>query len=240
MTVSEIEKNMKKRYPVLFAEISKLIDLCIEKTNYISQHRREWIDNQDSRFAVYGKYISSLNSTRILLYQCIEFLSKKNWEEIYNLNFSIGGLKDEFEYLRELNRQIMFASYLSFVSEFESSIAIIYRHLNNKGGHFATNYKGFIIDNLKISSQNNLIDIIKHSRNTIHNNGLHIPENSNHNNITLNFKSLKIDFHRNKTVLIEWKEFLTIYNEIIILTDLIIHHKEVVKETEIRDIVLDA
>jgi len=240
MNTAEIEKNMTQRYPTIIEEIGRLIDICVEKAMFIVKNKNEWIANQDSRFAVYGKYISSLNATRILLYQSVDFLSKGNWQEIYNLNFSVGGQKNDFVYLLELNRQIMFASYLSFFSEFESSTGIIYRHLNNKGDHFATNYKGFIIDNLKLTTYHNLIDIMKFARNTIHNNGIHIPDNSTNDNISLNYKSLTVNFNKNKSVIIEWKEFLIIYEEIIELTDAIHKHSLIDNEKEIRDIVCDA
>lgn len=128
----EAEKKILGNYPIFIKNISELIDLNLSKCKDICMINQDWIINEDARFAVYGKFISKLNSTRILLFTTQNFICQENWIDTYNSKFSINGQMNEFIYLKELDTQIRLASYIGFVSEFEATLLIIIRFLQNK------------------------------------------------------------------------------------------------------------
>lgn len=244
---SNMKENIKKEeleelylvtYPTLINGLSLLIDSALSNAKSLITINPNWKD--DVRFAVYGKYISELNSTRILLKNANDFIKKENWEDYYNSNFAIDGRNNDFVYMKELNSHIMFASYMGFVSQFESTIKIIARFLISNGNKYEPNYINFIKKKLGIITYNHFLDIVRCIRNSIHNNGIYIPEEDKFDDLPLSFNELSFHFHKNKRVELEWKDCLIIYEELINLTNVIFGNEKISKQLYIRDIVLDA
>jgi len=240
MNKEEVENNILGKYPSFIERLKNLIDLCLSKVQVISNQKPDWITNNDARYAIYGKYVSVLNATRISIYNTLHFINQKDWVETYNSEFSIGGQTNNFVYLKELDTQLRFANYMSFVSNFESSLKIIIRFLKQKKERCASSYASFVIDNLKIKTHDDFLRMVKHLRNTIHNNGIHIPDNSIYNNDHINFKGLDFNFQRNKRVELQWTDCFNIYEEIINLTEQIIKEDIVAMHKLIKDIVVES
>ncbi len=239
MDRAEVEFNIVGGYPQHLEKIKYLIDLCISKARDISIKRPDWISNNDARFAIYGKYVSTLNATRILLYNTLNFVNQDNWVKTYNAEFAIGGQIDDFVYLKELDTQLRFANYMSFVSEFESSLLIIIRFLKEENEKCAAKYTNFIIDNLKIVTHVEFLRLVRHLRNTIHNNGIYIPDDSKYNNDHIIFKGLDFNFQKGKRVDLQWIDCFAIYEELIGLTEIIINENMITKHKLIKDIVVE-
>lgn len=240
MDNAEVEKVILGTYPNHVTEISKIIDKCITVAKGHVDKNKEWNTKHDARFAIYGKWVSALNATRISLSNTVDFISQSNWPEKYNKEFSIGGIQNDFVYMKELDTQFRFANYMSFVSEFEATLLIIIRYLQSKNEKCANNYFNFIVDNLKISSHKDFLRIVKHLRNTVHNNGIHVPDKIRDDFVSLSFGSLKYDFKRNKRVDLTWSDCFLIYNELIEFFEIIIKEEPIRNYRLIKDIVVDS
>lgn len=234
MDKAEVETNMLKAYPEYIKRISTLIELCLKKA-YKSKNSAEWIKNDDVRFTFYGKYINVLNATRISLFQNITFLSQPDWVDTYNKNFSIQDKKNDFIYLKELDTHSRFSSFMGIASQFEATTLIIIRHLKNKDVPCSDNYGNFLSDQLKLNEWKDFITIVRHLRNTIHNNGIFTKEDE-----TIVFNELKYEFKNNKSVTLSWTECFIIYQYLVELADIVFHHELVAKEDLIKDIVAGA
>ena len=208
MTEKEIENQILSIYPQHLYNLSELIETCLVKVTHIDETKKEWLENKDARRAVYGKYVSNLNATRIALYQANFFISNKEWTSIYNSEFKIKGDIDSYAYIKATDIFYRFGFYMSFVSGFEASIKMIINHLAEKGIPCERNYKGFITNTLGLKNVEPLLDIIKFIRNTIHNNGLHIPDNSLDDNRDIPYKELLVILRKNKQISVNGGSFI--------------------------------
>ncbi|MBI9069832.1 MAG: hypothetical protein JEZ09_21240, partial [Salinivirgaceae bacterium] len=200
----------------------------------------DWDVDYDARLTIYGKWISSLNATKISLQNTLNFILDKGWTKYYNENYSVGGLMDEFVYMREVDTQFRFASYMSFVSEFESTTLILLRYLKENGEKCAQKYHQFVLDNLKFRSHKGFLLIIRLIRNSIHNNGVHIPDKKEHNHLSLKFNAIKFDFVKNERINITWTDCINIYSELIELSSKINEHELIIKYKTIEDVLFSA
>ncbi|PZX61019.1 hypothetical protein LV84_00007 [Algoriphagus ratkowskyi] len=239
MERAEVESNILGGYPKYLEKINYLIELCVSKATDISIINPDWISNNDARFAIYGKYVSTLNATKILLYNTLSFVNQDDWVKKYNDEFAIGGRIDDFVYLKELDTQLRFANYMSFVSEFESSLLIIIRFLKDENKKCAENYTSFITDNLKIITYVDFLRLVRHLRNSIHNNGIHMPTESKYNSDPIKFKGMDFNFQKGERIDLKWIDCFVIYEELIGLTEIIFNEDMISRYELITDIVLE-
>lgn len=240
MDKAEVERVILETYPNHITEISKIIEKCVTIAKGLVYQNKEWNTKYDTRFAIYGKWVSTLNATRISLSNILDFISQPGWTEKYNKEFSIGGIQNDFVYMKELDVQLRFANYMSFVSEFEATILIIIRYLKEKGEKCADDYFSFINDNLKITTHKEFLRIVKFLRNTVHNNGIHVPDKIRDDYVPISFKDLKYDFKRNKRVELTWSDCFVIYNELVELFAKTIKLEPIKNHSLIKDIVVDS
>ncbi len=236
----ELERYFIEDYSIIIKELTALIEESFLKASELAKNNPEWVKDNDLRLSIYGKYISNLNSTRILLKNTIDFISKENWTEEYRLNFLISHKEDDFIYLKELDTHLRFASYINFISNFEATILCIIRFLREENVKCNLNYVGFIIDNLGLKHYEDFLKLISEIRNSIHNNGIYIAkEKDKENELALSFKNLSFTFSKNKKIDLTWKHCLTIYEEIICLTENIFKHEKIKLHNLIKDIVVE-
>jgi hypothetical protein len=237
----ELERYFIKDYSEIIKGLTALIEESFFKVNELAKNKPDWVKDNDLRLAIYGKYISNLNSTRILVKNTIDFINKENWAEEYRLNFSITRKEDDFVYLKEVDTHLRFASYINFISNFEATILCIIRFLRVEKIKCNLNYVGFIVDNLGMNHYEDFLKLISEIRNSIHNNGIYIAkEKDKENELPLSFKTLSFTFSKNKKIDLTWKHCLMIYEEIISFTEKIFEHEKIKSHILIKDIVVES
>lgn len=236
MNKEEVEKNILEKYPTFINKLKELVDLCILKTQFISSKHPDWISNNDTRYSIFGKYVSVLTATRISLYNTLCFVNQDDWIDKYNKELVIDGQKNDFVYLKEMDTQFRFANYMSFVSMFESTVLIIIRFLKGANLRCSDNCYSFVIDNLKITNHKDFLLIVRLLRNTIHNNGVHIPDQRKYDNVHIIFEEIDYGFLRNYKVELNWVNCFSIYEELIKLTEQIIKHNFIEKHKLIEEL----
>lgn len=231
----EVEINILGKYPFYILNLDSLINDCIIQVKLISKNRPEWIINNDVRYTIYGEYISVLNANKILIFNLLNFINKKDWVDIYNNEFAILPQVDDFSYLKEVDTSLRFGLYMKFVSLFEGLISNIARQLKSRGVKCSTNYFKFLIENLKMSNLENFLNIVRHLRNSIHNNGFHIPDEDKYNFVSLEYKNFKVSFEVNKRVELNWNDTFSVFEELIKLSE-IVSNSEIVNKEKIISI----
>ena len=231
----EVEINILGKYPSYILNLDSLINDCIIQVKLISENRPEWIINNDVRYTIYGEYISVLNANKILIFNLLNFINKTDWVDIYNNEFAILPQVDDFSYLKEVDTSLRFGLYMKFVSLFECYILNITRYLKFKNIKCSTNYSKFLNENLKISSHEEFLKIVRHLRNSIHNNGYHIPDEDKYNFVTIEYHKLKFSFEVNKRVELIWNDTFSVFEELIKLS-VIVSNSEIVNKEKIISI----
>src|SRR4051812_24956620 len=184
---ADIQLNLIEKYPEYKGELTKLQINCKEKIFDLNKKHPDWFDKKDIRINVLIKQLSIVSSTKLAFLQSKLFVSMENWVDLFleevipkPVLIDIG----QIGYVRELDTTIKFSFYQRLFSNLEASIKMIASTCPGA----AQDYKGFITQFLKIREENDgFLNVMKWVRNSIHNNGIHIPDNSRHDNLTYTY-----------------------------------------------------
>lgn len=222
MEEKEIESIVKEKYPLFIDNLKNVSLKCYIISDEISKSKKEWVSNKDDRFSVFGRYLSIINSTKIALFQYINFINKEDWANDYKsiiIDSDTNFFNFELEYFKELDTRLRFSFYHGMYSQLESSLFSISRYYKKNNLPCSDKVKNIIVDNFKQKQYSDLIDILTLYRNSIHNNGIYFPVKEENYNKKCDYKDKFYIFTYGERVDLDWGEAMFLANEIIELSE---------------------
>jgi len=221
MTVGleEIEINYKERYPNFINGIisieNLILDIALEKMK-----DPKLLVNKDLRLFVFERFVSIVSSTKIVLILLNDFVNKPNWEIEFKEKFiskRIDADKLGYSNLRQIDSAQRFLFFQFIFSQFESTMKNFIHYFKTKNIHVSDNWFIYITTNLKIRTDKDpLLNILKETRNSIHNNGIFISKGKSQ--LRFEYKERVFEFTHGTAVNLDWEDAIFLTKEIIYLT----------------------
>lgn len=197
-----------------------------------------WYEKKDIRIYVLTKFLSVVSSTKLGILQNKLFISQKNWPDLFFKDVVPDRILIDIAqigYIRELDTTLRFAYFQRIFSNYEACIKMIAAACPIGT---TNDYKGFVTQYLKIrNDSDNFLNILKWVRNSIHNNGIHIPNQSKDDEKTFTYQGKQIEFRKFHWVDVSWFDVFKLVDELIDLSFQIINDDRIKGIDFIEDIV---
>ena len=159
-----------------YEDVKKQLKASADK---LEARHLEWVPNNDARISWFHGAIKVLTMTRIECLVIAKYLSRKDW---WRDNQQISGdLETVHNFLEEYDIHIRLWTFHAVFLQLEESLRRVIQHLNPEMyGKHQTNWAelySFLLTETGLSKFCQLFDLVRHTRNTIHNNGVFRPRN---------------------------------------------------------------
>jgi hypothetical protein len=215
--------NEIRRNEHLEGLISVIIDEI--QTNHI-----EWPKRNDVRYTTFTRIQNTLRNCKLSMINLVCILNDKILEIM-----PADQIEDR---LNEYDKYLRFSYFQHMISQMECGIRVIMRHIDHtkyysKKEPFNNIYK-FICVFLHFTKHDDFFKLIRFIRNSIHNNGLHFPDNNRSEEIE--YRGKRILFENEKPVTFaSWINLYDITEDIISVFKEIFETKPIAQENLIID-----
>lgn len=199
-----------------------------QKAKIISQFPN-WDPIKDARITIFSKCINVCNSTQLAFtFMQFHLTDIEWWQKISKNPISHADIQiyiNEYDMFTKIG-------FLQFsFSSIESALRIFVKSLDptacNNGTSEFKNIYSYLLKRLNLQSQENMLDLLRLIRNTIHNNGVYFHKNGN--NESISYKGKSYDFNiGNRISFVTWDFIFEIMKDI---EDLIV---EIINSNELR------
>ncbi len=237
-TKADFKLNLIDKYDEYRVALEKTQVKLKDKILELNTANPSWFEKKDIRIYVVIKLLSLVSSTKLGILENKLFVLKENWPDLFfedvvpkNILIDIG----QVGYIKELDTTLRFAYFQRMFSNYEAFVKML--ALACPAGT-TNDYKGFVTQYLKLKKDDdNFLNILKWVRNSIHNNGIHIPDDSKHDNKTFTYKAKQIEFRKFHWVDVSWQDVINLVDDLIDLSFQIIDDKKIQGVEYIEDIV---
>jgi hypothetical protein len=194
-----------------------------------------WNQDKDVRISVFSKCVNVFRSANLGMDFIMLDLTNDNWWQ----SKSTQTIPDELikHSIREFDIFLKISFFHLFFSSIESSVRAIVQALDsqacNSGKDDFKNLYVWLLNRLELSKWNNLLDLLRCIRNTIHNNGIYFPKSGK--NETIIYKGISYSFIVGSKIGFTWEQLLDFTSDVKDMLLEIIESSEVVSQIAIAD-----
>jgi len=211
--------------------IQKIRDSIFDNKNKIISEFPTWNSEKDARITVFSKLINVCNSTQLsFTFMQFHLTNVDWWKQIAKNEIS---QNDTMIYVSEFNMFTKIGFVQFAFSSVESAFRLFVKSLdssacNNGTAEFKSIYS-WLLKKTNLHIHENLLDLLRLIRNTIHNNGVYFHKSGLNESVT--YKGINYDFNFGIPVdFVTWNFIFEVMSDV---EDLII---QVVKSNEINSI----
>jgi hypothetical protein len=191
----------------------------------------KWKKDKDARLTLFNKYSTVLATVSINLVLLERYLSKEEWWLANSYILVSDDSKKLFLKEYEMFNRIGLIHFIfsSVESSFRLFLSAIDKDACNRGRSDFKNIYDHLLDRLQLAQYITLLDLWRHIRNCLHNNGLFLPKN--YKDIEIEFKGLKYNFIVGKPL-----DFVNTTLVVELLPDIVKMSKDVVESRLINNL----
>jgi hypothetical protein len=230
----ELINKLEKLRVKIDTELEKLVSILQPQANW---NVRNSNDVRATTFAHLGMLVDSTNLSLTFINKHLLPLTNSWWKEKHKPPFEGFNDSDKAKTVNAFNNYFIKFAFLHYLfSEIESAFRILLRHLNpvvaDNARAFNRVYKGLkseIVPTLDNSDE--LIDLLRESRNTIHNNSAYFNLNSS-NDRQIIYKGRTYDFIHGKAInFVNWEWLLEMLDDVLDLHIKVIYDPRIIGVT---------
>lgn len=223
----KIEEVLKIVEDYIFG-LKKLENELVDEINFYKEIKIELILNNDFRPGTFSRILSNVVSAKFMSYRILDYFRDKNWEDDFLENITPSPWKESkyYGHVEDILMNLRFSFFHSVYCQIETTHRIISRNI---GGKKSVKPATAVNELTNTYNSQDLI-LFDFLRNTIHNNGIHIPLQKDNRNSLFNVKGKDFNFKYGEKI------NLSHYDIIEILFDQIEKMKKTLKHPKIQNI----
>ncbi|MBK9925739.1 MAG: hypothetical protein IPP66_10640 [Anaerolineales bacterium] len=204
------------------------------KEQLIKSHP-SWNQDSDARISVFSKCANVFGSVNLGMNFIMLNLTSDEWWQ----SKSEQKIPDELikHSIHEFDVFLKISFFHLFFSSIESSFRAIVQALDpqacNNGKSDFKNLYSWLLSRLKLSRWNNLLDLLRCIRNTIHNNGIYFPKSGKNEKIS--YKGIDYNFVVGSKIGFTWEQLLEFTSDVKDMLREIIESPEVASHASVGD-----
>lgn len=209
MTPDQINESLVPILRDAILGIAKLESKLIVEINYYYKNHRDWIKDGDFRPGTIARLLSSLIPLKFFINILLDYIGKKDWPNDFQEKYIPEPWKqnDYYGHLEEIVQLIRFQIVHSFYSQIEATHRLIMTAHNKR------KKPAKAVNELTGTYRDPEIRFYDAIRNTIHNNGYHIPLEKENYYFTHILRGKEFHFNLNKPVNINMNDLINIIDD---------------------------
>ncbi|PKO06562.1 MAG: hypothetical protein CVU41_05525 [Chloroflexi bacterium HGW-Chloroflexi-3] len=209
-----------------------------EKREYFSRDHENWIKEKDIRYSIFSRFNKFLFATKLSIIFIETDLKNPYWWQNHFSQLQLGEKTSSLQiYEQWVKHHLGMSLFIQTEYFFRTMLRFLDPNVcNNSTSEFINIYECLLSKiNLNFPEPNNLLNLLRLIRNTIHNDGLY--RNKNFNNESVIYKDKEYNFFQDTLIdFVTWDFLLLLTNDIIeLIFEIIINEKIISLPTAISD-----